>query len=561
MISSTRVPAAVAAFDASADVFDGRFGTWASVAAQRRAVRRHLVGAFPPGARVLELGGGTGEDAIFLALKGRDVLLTDGSERMLYRATEKAVAQGCADRVDTAVLVLEEIEEFAAEWRSRGGELFDGAYSNFAALNCVADLRAVARGLAALLRPGAPALLVLFGQFPPGEVVVQLARGDPRTAVRRLARAPVPARLGGVDFTVHYPSPRKVAGAFAPEFRRVRTRGVGIFVPPSAAEPAISAHPRLLRALEALDRIAEAPLALLGDHVLVHLERTASHVVPGEGTLTPAPPARVSAEALRRFRTAYAEHRASEGRGRGGEDEVRALPYVRSGPTASQWRVRARSFERFISMVLDPLARELGPRPLHLLDLGAGNAWLSCRVRALGHRATAVDLRVDDVDGLGVLAGGASGPAAPPDRVAGSFEALPIADDAADLAVFNAAIHYALDLERALAEACRVVRAGGRIVVIDSPFYDSAAHGEAMVAEKQAQAEARFGLLAPDLLALPFIEFLTADRLARASEPFGLAWRRRRVRYPLAYELRPLLARLRGRRAPSRFDVWEAKVP
>ena len=560
MTSSTRVPAAVAAFDATADVFDGRFGTWASVAAQRRAVRRHLVGAFPPGARVLELGGGTGEDAIFLAIEGRDVLLTDGSARMLHRATEKAVAQGCAERVDTAVLVLEEIEEFAAEWRAGGGESFDGAYSNFAALNCVADLRAVARGLAALLRPGAPALLVFFGPFPPGEVVVQLAQGHPRAAVRRLARAPVSARIGGVDFTVHYPSPRQVVGAFAPEFRRVSTRGVGIFVLPSAAEPAISAHPRLLSALEALDRIAERPLALLGDHLLVHLERTAPHVAREGGTL-PLPPPGVSAQALRRFRTAYAEHRASEGRGLGGEDEVRSLPYVRSGPAAAQWRVRARSFERFISMVLQPLAREVGPRPLHLLDLGAGNAWLSCRVRALGHRATAVDLRVDDVDGLGVLANGASGSAAPPDRVAGSFEALPIADDAADIVVFNAAIHYALDLERALAEACRVARAGGRIVVIDSPFYHSAAQGASMVAQKQAQARERFGLLAQDLLALPFIEFLTADRLARASEPFGLAWRRRRVRYPLAYELRPLLAWFRGRRPTSRFDVWEARAP
>ena len=98
-------------------------------------------------------------------------------------------------------------------------------------------------------------------------------------------------------------------------------------------------------------------------------------------------------------------------------------------------------------------------------------------------------------------------------------------------------------------------------VVIDSPFYDSAAHGEAMVAQKHARARAQFGRLAPDLLALPFIEFLTADGLARASEPLGLAWRRHRVRYPLGYELRPLLAKLRGRRVPSRFDVWEATAP
>jgi hypothetical protein len=53
----------------------------------------------------------------------------------------------------------------------------------------------------------------------------------------------------------------------------VSRRGIGIFVPPSAAEPAISNFPRLLAVLEGLDRVASRPLALLGDHVLYHLER------------------------------------------------------------------------------------------------------------------------------------------------------------------------------------------------------------------------------------------------------------------------------------------------
>ncbi|HEX6909482.1 MAG TPA: hypothetical protein VF142_03775, partial [Longimicrobium sp.] len=54
------LPPAAAAFDTVAPRFDERFGPWRSVAAQRRAVRRHLLAAFPAGAHVLELGGGTG---------------------------------------------------------------------------------------------------------------------------------------------------------------------------------------------------------------------------------------------------------------------------------------------------------------------------------------------------------------------------------------------------------------------------------------------------------------------------------------------------------------------
>ena len=267
-------PAAVEAFDATAAVFDARFGGWASVAAQRRAVQRLLLDAFPPGAHLLELGGGTGEDAVFLAERGRRVLLTDGAPSMVAEAAARVQRAGLADRIETRTLLLEEIEGFAHEWRRAGGAAFDGAYSNFAALNCVPDLAPVARGLAALLRPGAPAVLVIFGPLPPGEILVQLVRGDVRAAFRRLSRGAVPARLGGRHFEVWYPWPRRVARAFAPWFRLRRMRGVGVFVPPSAAEPWISRHPRLLALLDALDRVAAAPLARLGDHVAFWFERS-----------------------------------------------------------------------------------------------------------------------------------------------------------------------------------------------------------------------------------------------------------------------------------------------
>lgn len=271
-----RRPAAVEAFDASAAVFDARFGDWASVVAQRQAVRRMLLDTFPPGARLLELGGGTGEDAVFLAAHERRVLLTDGAPRMVAEAAARAQRAGLTGRIETRTLLLEEVEAFARERRRAEGARFDGAYSNFAALNCVPDLTPIARGLAMLLRPGASAVLVLFGPLPPGEILVQLVHGDVRAAFRRLSRGPVPARLGGRDFEVWYPWPRRIARAFAPWFRLRRMRGIGIFVPPSAAEPWISRHPRLLAVLDALDRVAAAPLALLGDHIAFRFERTAT---------------------------------------------------------------------------------------------------------------------------------------------------------------------------------------------------------------------------------------------------------------------------------------------
>lgn len=261
--------------------------------------------------------------------------------------------------------------------------------------------------------------------------------------------------------------------------------------------------------------------------------------------------------ALENFARAYAKHRAEEGRGYSG-DALLELPYAMTGPLAWQWAVRARTFEAFMSRVVRPVAAALG-RPLSVLDLGAGNGWLSYRVALEGHRALALDIRDDTVDGLGAAACFLRDV---PGRIAcitASFDAIPLASASADIAVFNASLHYATDLGAVLAEAGRVTRPGGRIVILDSPFYRRETDGLAMVAEKKRLARQQFGDRADTLMALPFIEFLTRERLAEASP--GLAWRRERVRYPLTYELRPVIAALAGKRAPSRFDLWIARRP
>jgi SAM-dependent methyltransferase len=267
----------------------------------------------------------------------------------------------------------------------------------------------------------------------------------------------------------------------------------------------------------------------------------------------------MTASALRKFAEAYAAQRQAEGRGYAG-DELFALPYVRSGPLARQWAVRARTFEAFMAGLVRPMAAAAG-RPLVLLDLGAGNGWLSHRLTQEGHFATALDIRDDQVDGLGAglpflkRTDGRMRIAIAP------FETIPAPDASFDMAVFNASLHYAPDLPTVLAEAARVVRPGGRLAILDSPFYRGEANGAAMVAEKTAEASRRFGDRAGTLMSLPFIEFLTRERLAKASAPIGVTWRRTRVLYPLWYELRPLTARLRGARTPSRFDLWTGVRP
>jgi SAM-dependent methyltransferase len=273
--------------------------------------------------------------------------------------------------------------------------------------------------------------------------------------------------------------------------------------------------------------------------------------------MTDLDPAPQDARVAARFRRAYAELRRREGRDLG-DCNPSILPYVRSGALVGQWRVRARSYERFIEKMVVP--RERNAERLRVLDLGAGNGWLCFRLHARGHAAIAVEWRDDDGDGLGA-ARGFDGSSEPPfSRVVASFESLPVVAGCCDLVVFNASLHYATDLKATLSEAARVLAPKGAIAVVDSPFYRHERDGEAMVAEKRTGSTLPMEDLRADLLALPSIEYLTRERLCGASAGLDLSWRRHRVRYPLTYELRPLLARLQGRRAPSRFDVWEGRL-
>jgi len=258
---------------------------------------------------------------------------------------------------------------------------------------------------------------------------------------------------------------------------------------------------------------------------------------------------------MEQFYRDYACHRAEEGRAVRGE-ELRLLPYLQSGPLARQWAVRAKSFDAFVKQVLNPMA---ATRALEILDLGAGNGWFCHRVASMGHRAVALDVRDDDVDGLGAARDFLIAVPGLFSCIKASFDDLPFCPNSFDITLFNASLHYARDLRQVLAEAMQVTRPGGVVAILDSPFYAHERDGDAMVAEKLAQGAARYGARAGVLLNQNFIEFLTQQRLSDALT--GLSWMRQKVRYPLWYEMRPFVARLKGRRRPSRFDLWTARVP
>jgi ubiquinone/menaquinone biosynthesis C-methylase UbiE len=261
--------AAAAAFDEIASSYDEQFTHTAIGRAQRGQVQDRLLGAFWPGSRILELNCGTGEDARFLAKRGRSVVACDASAAMISVAKSRRPDESMRGGVEYLQIATENLDVLTAKKL-----LFDGAFSNFSGLNCVADLKPVACSLAKLIRPQGRVLLCVWSRMCIAEVLWYLLRGQPATAFRRLS-GKASARLGERTIPVFYPAVREVRGCFAPWFRLSSRRAIGLFVPPSYADGVISKHKELLKRLESLDRrCAKWPILRdAGDHMLLEFVR------------------------------------------------------------------------------------------------------------------------------------------------------------------------------------------------------------------------------------------------------------------------------------------------
>ena len=256
------------AFDSLAERYDDLFTRSLIGRAQRSAVWEVMVEAFEPGGRILELNCGTGEDALFLDGLDISVVACDASAQMIQRARRRMSEEAPDADIEFLHLPTERLAELAA------GGRFDGAFSNFSGLNCVADLGAAARDIASLVAPRSPVVICLSSRFCLLEMLWFVLHGNFRKAFRRTSGHAV-ATVGGFVVKVHYPTLRAVKALFAPSFRLVSCTGIGVAVPPSYVEETMHRHPRLLQLLISIDqRIARWPLLrTLGDHVLLHFER------------------------------------------------------------------------------------------------------------------------------------------------------------------------------------------------------------------------------------------------------------------------------------------------
>ena len=253
--------------------------------------------------------------------------------------------------------------------------------------------------------------------------------------------------------------------------------------------------------------------------------------------------------ALAQFVREYQTVRRAEGWGSHQAAYYRALPYRDlTGRFDAIWRIRARSYDVFVANVLRPL--EIG-EPLRILDLGAGSGWLSYRLQKRGHQVIAIDLLQDDLDGLGAMARYAGSTAGLWPLLA-EFDRLPLPDAQADLAIFNASLHYSTDYCRTLRESLRVLGPRGTLVILDSPMYSDPTSGARMVHEREARFRATYGFASN---AMAHEHFLTPERLTRVGAELQIQWRTFLPKLDLRTVFERRLNGIRARREPARFPV------
>ncbi|WP_167030072.1 class I SAM-dependent methyltransferase [Luteibacter sp. SG786] len=255
------------AFDSVAADYDGPRGN-NELIQRMRTTMWHTVGAeLPAGSRLLDLGCGTGLDAVEFARHGYHVVASDWSPEMVARTRARAVEEGVQARLSAVHLGIQQLFLL--------GGRFDGVYSNFGPLNCAPDLRAVADECARLVRPGGSLVFSVMGRVCPWELAHYAARRRFGRAGIRFGKGVREVGMNGHTIWTWYYTPREFYAAFAEHFTLASYRALSLFLPPPYMVDRYRRRPERYERLGRLDdRFGGLPLLRdMGDHFLIVMHR------------------------------------------------------------------------------------------------------------------------------------------------------------------------------------------------------------------------------------------------------------------------------------------------
>ncbi len=225
------------------------------------------------GGALLDLGCGTGEEALQLVQDGYSVLGIDISAGMVWQAQAKAASLGLRRGVIFRALPAGKIGDLD----ERGP--FHGAYASLGTLNSEPDLEGVARGLHALLEPGAPFIATVMSRHCLFERLRWL-RSLGGTSVLDRPATWTEGRAGatGVTVPVCFYTPDEFAAAMSPYFAVESVMAFPLWLPPVHLQELYREREAAYKQLETRERRTRAWRVMRGrgDHFLMVLRRTES---------------------------------------------------------------------------------------------------------------------------------------------------------------------------------------------------------------------------------------------------------------------------------------------
>jgi SAM-dependent methyltransferase len=261
-------------FDAAAPRYDAQFSRRIPAQWLRAMVHRRVDPLLANNSLILEIGCGTGEDAVHFARQGHRVFATDVSEGMLEETRRKRELEPADIRHRITVATLDAAEP-AFPALAPGSDV-DLVFSNFGALNCVADLEPVIGFAHEVLRPGGHLAMTIMGRYCPWEVLGFALRGDFARATRRWKGVSDWHRDGATQ-RVWYPAISATRSLCRKKFLVDGLFGIGALLPSTEFFGACERWPRLFRGVARVEDILAPywPLNRFNDHFLIVAKKAA----------------------------------------------------------------------------------------------------------------------------------------------------------------------------------------------------------------------------------------------------------------------------------------------